>query len=823
MKVLLLSSTGQPISLLEELARGGEGSVWSTNQPGLVAKLYQQPTPERFKKLEVMVANPPIDPTKAQNHTSIVWPKDLLKDNQGAYQGFVMPSIPQGKELPKVYTPKLRKAFAPEFNWQYLHTTAQNLALTVQAIHDGGYVLGDINPRNILVNRQALPSIIDTDSFQVQDPKDGKIYRCTVGMAEFTPPELINQDFSTLSQTPFQDYFRLGIIIHYLLFGDHPFKGKWIGSGDSPNPIASISRGLWPYGSDRQMVAGPLNIPLEVVHPALKDCFLECFNVGHGQPDRRPTARAWYEALTQAASDLKVCSRNINHYYAGHYRKCYWCERGQTLNFDVFALPNTPSTTQVSKIPRSKQSAPVVSSSAQQGVTPKILSSWTNSTSVTKLFFNPGVIALLSLIIVLASIFFLTSPGESYLEQGIRHYKAGDNVKALEDYNQAIKLDPKYADAYKYRAVVYRELGDRTKALADYSQALKLDPKYTDAYFSRGIFYQRIADNKRALADYNQALKLNPKYIDAYLNRGFLYQNMGNNTKALEDYNKALTINPKYIDAYYNRGDLYNKMGDHTKAVEDYNEALNLKPDVGAYIKRADFYQNIGNNIKALDDYNEALKFSPKYFALYLNRAMLYEKLGENKKALRDYNQAIMLDPKNAYTYSNRGFIYQNLGDNTKSLEDYNQVLKLDPKDAITYYNRGLSYESLGDKIKVLSDYNQALRFDPKYAIAYNNRGNLYRILGEKTKALEDLNKALKLNPKNVYAYNNRGLVYQNLENNTKALEDYNQALKLDPAFAYAYANRGILYEKLGEKTKALEDYHQAMKLNPKLAEVLLQ
>jgi tetratricopeptide (TPR) repeat protein/serine/threonine protein kinase len=797
MKVLLLSSTGQPISLLEELARGGEGSVWSTNQPGLVAKLYQQPTPERFKKLEVMVANPPIDPTKAQNHTSIVWPKDLLKDNQGAYQGFVMPSIPQGKELPKVYTPKLRKAFAPEFNWQYLHTTAQNLALTIQAIHDGGYVLGDINPRNILVNRQALPSIIDTDSFQVQDPKDGKIYRCTVGMAEFTPPELINQDFSTLSQTPLQDHFRLGIIIHYLLFGDHPFKGKWIGPGDSPNPIASISRGLWPYGSDRQMVAGPLNIPLEVVHPALKDCFLECFNAGHGQPDRRPTARAWYEALTQASSDLKVCSRNKNHYYAGHYGKCYWCERGQTLNFDVFALPNTPVTTQVSKIPLSKKSSPqtVASATVQTGASPKVGPSSTgNRTSVTKFFFNPVTIilsvVLLFFTVVLVRPFFITSPAESYLGQGIAYYEAGNNVKALEAYNQSLKLDPQYAYAYKHRGIVYEKLEEKTKALADYNQALKLDPQYINAYFRRGLFYQNTGDKIKALEDYDQVLQLDPEYIGAYLNRGFLYQNMGENTKALEDYNQVLKLDHGNTNTYYNRAIVYEKLGDSTKVLEDYDQVLQL---------------------------------DPTYTDAYYNRAGFYQKTGDNTKALENYNHVLKLDSKYINAYSNRGMVYTNLGDNTKALEDYNQVLKLDSKDAITYYNRGLIYESLGDKIKALSDYNQALRFDPKYAIAYNNRGNLYRILGEKTKALEDLNKALKLNPKNVYAYNNRGLVYQNLENNTKALEDYNQALKLDPSFAYAYANRGILYEKLGEKTKALEDYHQAMKLNPKLAEVLLQ
>jgi tetratricopeptide (TPR) repeat protein len=761
MKILFLSSTGQPISLVEELAQGGEGSVWRTNQPGLVAKLYQQPTPERFKKLEVMVANPPIDPTKAQNHTSIVWPKDLLKDNQGAYQGFVMPSIPQGKELPKVYTPKLRKAFAPEFNWQYLHTTAQNLALTVQAIHDGGYVLGDINPRNILVNRQALPSVIDTDSFQVQDPKNGKLYRCTVGMAEFTPPELINQDFSTLSQTPLQDHFRLGIIIYYLLFGDHPFKGKWMGEGDSPDPIASISRGLWPYGSNRQMVAGPLHIPLEVVHPALKDCFLECFNAGHGQPDRRPTARDWYAALAQASSDLKVCSRNKNHYYARHYGKCCWCERGQTLNFDIFALPNTPATAQVSNISKTasstrpvSQSSPqaIASASAQTRAAPNIVPSLGGSrTPPTKLFSimvaTTFSAALLYFIYYLVSLIFLTSPGVNYLNRGQVYEKSGNTIKALEDYNQALKIDPKYAYAYVKRGNLYQKMGSNKKALEDYSQAIKLNPKYAFKYQNRASLYQNSRDDNKALKNYDWTIKMHPNDAKAYLKRGNLYQEIGDKIQALDDYNQALKLNPENADTYLKRGKLYQEMGDKIQAIEDYNQVLKLNP------KKAD---------------------------AYLNRGLAYQSFGELKKALADYDQALKLAPKYAYIYN----------------------------------NRGKAYKSIGEHKKALADYNQALKLEPKYAEAYNNRGELYRILGEKTKALQDLNQALTLDPEFSSAYVNRGIIYDNSGDNSRALIDYDQAINFDPKNAAAYTNRGIAYEKLGYRKKAIEDYKRAVYLD---------
>lgn len=76
---------------------------------------------------------------------------DLLKNGSGAYVGFLMPAIRDSRELTTVYNPSLRKRKAPGFNWYYLHATALNTAWIIQAIHEKGYVLGDIKAQNILV------------------------------------------------------------------------------------------------------------------------------------------------------------------------------------------------------------------------------------------------------------------------------------------------------------------------------------------------------------------------------------------------------------------------------------------------------------------------------------------------------------------------------------------------------------------------------------------------------------------------------------------------------------------------------------------------
>ena len=337
MTVLTCAITGKSITLLKEIANSGEAKVWRTNQNGYLAKIYHSSTPERVQKLAVMIANPPTEPNSHLHHVSFAWPKSALKNGQGDCVGFLMPEIKDGKELLDVYNPRRRQALKLQIDWRFLHTTALNIVSIIEALHAAGYVLGDIKPQNILVNNRALPSIIDTDSFQVINPKNGKVYHCLVGSEGYTPPELIGKDFDSIEQTEVHDRFRLGVIIYQLLFGgNNPFQGKWTGAGETPDINELICQGLWVNGSTNLIAAVARTIPLEIVHPEVQQCFLKCFNDGHKNPNFRPTARKWLEALKVGNDRLTICGRVDNHYYSRTYGKCYWCDRSTKLGVDIF-------------------------------------------------------------------------------------------------------------------------------------------------------------------------------------------------------------------------------------------------------------------------------------------------------------------------------------------------------------------------------------------------------------------------------------------------------------------------------------------------------
>jgi WD40 repeat protein len=302
----------------------------------LLAKIYHQPDAERARKLECMVAHPLEDPMASQGHVSVAWPIDLLRDpnRRGQVVGFLMRRVNGLVPIVNFYNPAGRRKSCPLFNWLYLHQTARNLAAAFAAIHKRGDLVADVNGRNILVALQALVTLVDTDSFQVRDPGDGHIFRCSVGTAEYTPPELQNCDLGTVDREVQHDCFGLAVILFQLLMeGTHPFAGTFLGTGDPPPYEERIRLGHFPYSEKNKVPYRPMPIapPFNILSPSLRHLFLRCFEDGHRNPAVRPDALTWQKALEEAETFLVPCTINLQHRYSKDLARCPWCERSQLL------------------------------------------------------------------------------------------------------------------------------------------------------------------------------------------------------------------------------------------------------------------------------------------------------------------------------------------------------------------------------------------------------------------------------------------------------------------------------------------------------------
>jgi DNA-binding helix-hairpin-helix protein with protein kinase domain len=329
------------LTVARRLGAGGEAEVYEVaERPGLALKRYRVASAAREAKLRVMVASPP-DGIDAGGHVAIAWPVEVVPG------GFLMPRIDLTRTVPlfQVYNPASRVQIAPGFTWTYLLRTARNVASIVDSLHRAGYVVGDINESNLLVNRRALATVVDCDSMQVRDPATGVVHRGGVGKPEFTAPELQGQDLSTVDRTVESDAFALAVLVFQLLCeGVHPFAGIWRGGGDPPDVPTRMRRGLFPYRRGGRVSPPPHALPLAVLPPELRRLAWRTFTTGVRRPSARPTAADWVAALERAEGRLRTCDRSPHHVFADHRRRCPWCARIDAGLPDPFPGPSGVST-----------------------------------------------------------------------------------------------------------------------------------------------------------------------------------------------------------------------------------------------------------------------------------------------------------------------------------------------------------------------------------------------------------------------------------------------------------------------------------------------
>jgi DNA-binding helix-hairpin-helix protein with protein kinase domain len=299
-------------------AVGGEGAVFDVvGRPDLVAKLYSKPqSKERCDKLRAMAKLCSPDLLKIA-----AWPTATLSNGKpAAVDGILMPRIVDHKEIHHLYSVAQRKKDFPEADWGFLLHTARNCAIAFESIHQHGHVVGDVNQKNVMVSKKGIVALVDCDSFQVAE--GARVFRCGVGVPEYTPPELHGKNFASIDRASNHDNFGLAVLVfHLLMMGRHPFSGVPLVKADIPIEKA-IQDGLYAYTRNPTKLKPPPNVPpVTMLDAATLDLFERAFG-----SSRRPTASEWRSALDSAMKQLQRCKIDPKHFYLAAAVKCPWCQ-----------------------------------------------------------------------------------------------------------------------------------------------------------------------------------------------------------------------------------------------------------------------------------------------------------------------------------------------------------------------------------------------------------------------------------------------------------------------------------------------------------------
>ncbi len=294
---------------------GGEGAIYEiTNDSSLVAKVYNDDKLNRFRdtlkeKIETML-DQPIDPY-INGKLCIAWPIDALYDRTRRFVGYVMPRIDASSSIIAGERSD-RDQFFKHYNWSYSVAMAYNIALVVSRIHASGNAVGDFNPTNIMLRETGEVVFVDTDSFNIQNKKTGRIYKCTVAVPEMVPPELQGKDWSkeTSVFNKETDSFSMAVHIFQLLMDNkHPFNlvlPKNLRSSSSSSGFEkNVTQGRCPYvtGSKWKAETPPSAPDIARLPNYIRELFDRTFDydattaVKASTISRRPTADEWVDAL----------------------------------------------------------------------------------------------------------------------------------------------------------------------------------------------------------------------------------------------------------------------------------------------------------------------------------------------------------------------------------------------------------------------------------------------------------------------------------------------------------------------------------------------
>ena len=227
--------------------------------------------------------------------------------------------------------------------------------------------------------------------------------------------------------------------------------------------------------------------------------------------------------------------------------------------------------------------------------------------------------------------------------------------RSLDIFGVASKIDPYNADNFYIsgRAYYIKSFSDPSvldKIVEAENNAIKIDPLYAEAYQMIGVVLEKKGQNKEAANMYEKAVEINPQLSEAIGSLSNVYIKLGQPGKVIEIYKNFLAKYPNNPIFQENLASVYVRQGDITKAVKIYEEMVATDPkNVRALVNLGFMTARLGNITKAKDSFDRAVLVDPKSVDAHNGLGLVYLNLGQKEKAKDEFNQSLMVDPNNQY------------------------------------------------------------------------------------------------------------------------------------------------------------------------------
>ena len=399
---------------------------------------------------------------------------------------------------------------------------------------------------------------------------------------------------------------------------------------------------------------------------------------------------------------------------------------------------------------------------------------------------------------------------------GVLYAEAKRSEEAIKMFKRAIELEPT-AIAYHALAGVYRAMKEHRLALENAQQALKIEPDHTAALEEVAIAHLNLQEYDRAVEALNKYLGLQPKSPWAFTELARAHYWKKDYERAMTALQEALKLDPEYFSAYDLMAEIHIKKEEYGEALQVLQRALPLNPkSVSTRANLAFLYFRQDELEKAWEHLEVAIGISPTAWG-YTMQGKIHAKRSEYPKAIASLDAALGLDAKYQDAYQEMKRVYKDTSKSREFIERLKAVVKLYPDYAWAFKELGDEQRVNGDRDAAIEAYLKVVQLEPD-KLGRLVREHLARLYLEKRSfaaALEHARNWVESDGSKEGPHLLLSTIYIQQQEHTKAIEMLRQATASFPGSAALVTQLADAYRLSRQYDEARRNCQKALELSP--------
>ena len=325
--------------------------------------------------------------------------------------------------------------------------------------------------------------------------------------------------------------------------------------------------------------------------------------------------------------------------------------------------------------------------------------------------------------------------------------------QAIEQYQRALEVDPRFALGYARLAMAYTRKFVRsqdavvlTLAARNADLAMKYNPDSAKAALSRALVDVNSGRTQQAIDEQAQALKLDPGNPQVLIAKARTLRDLDRRAEEEDVYRGILKDRPNFWPAYLELGTVLHRHGNDAEAAKVFKEGTVVAPRVALLLSNLGaMYLLLDRTADAEQALRKSLELGPSEFA-YGNLGLIAFGTGDYRKALEYYTKARDLRPTRDTTWRNIGDCYTMLGDAAKVTESYEKAaallqdsLRINPKPGASWMTLAFYQAKLGRRADAEKAVQNAESRGASDVPSQFKKAQVLALLGEKEQALRQV------------------------------------------------------------------------------------